>query len=225
MLKHFAYLTLLALALSSCHVLKPTSSSHPATASRPASSSPEFIQHINVTPGNENRSYKTGGTAQVAQKTYSTDVLSGSSGSAATETLTSLQFKYGILLNVAVEQLTNLKLLETIDEWYGTRYRYGGSTKDGIDCSAFACTLMTAAFGLTLPRTSREQYDASQRIDRNELKEGDLVFFNTRGNISHVGVYLNNNKFVHASTTAGVMISDLGEDYYAHRYRGAGRVL
>lgn len=219
-------MTLLALGLSSCHTLKPLSSGQQTSATSKTSSSPEFIQHINVTPTNEMRSVKAGGsTAIVPQKTFSTNSIPGSSVGSATELLTSLQFKYGILLNVAVEQLANLKLLETIDEWYGTKYRYGGSTKEGIDCSGFACTLMTATFGLNLPRTSREQYAASQRIDKENLHEGDLVFFNTSGGISHVGVYLVNNKFVHASTSSGVMISDLNEDYYFRRYVGGGRVL
>ena len=75
--------------------------------------------------------------------------------------------------------------------------------------------LITTAFGLNLPRTSREQYAASQRVDKEDLREGDLVFFNTSGGVSHVGVYLINNKFVHASTSSGVMISDLNEDYYS----------
>jgi lipoprotein Spr len=223
MLKNIAYMTLLALGVSSCHTLKPLSSGQPATANK-SSSSPEFIQHIKITPANESRIVKTGGGTALGQ-VFSTTAFFGSSGSIATESLTSLQFKYGIVLNVAVEKLTNLKLLQTVDEWYGTRYRYGGGTKDGIDCSGFTCMLMTAAFGLNLPRTSREQYAASQRVDKENLQEGDLVFFNTSGGISHVGIYLTNNKFVHASTSSGVMISDLAEDYYARRYTGAGRVV
>lgn len=218
-------MTLLALGLCSCHTLKSLSSEQ--SPSRPATaSSPEFIQHINITPSTkESRTHGKGGATQVVQQpVYSTASLSGSTFSAI-ESLNSLQFKYGVLLNVAVEQLTDLKLLQTIDEWYGTRYRYGGNTKAGIDCSGFSCALMIGAYGLTLPRTSREQYSASERIDKEDLQQGDLVFFNTSGGISHVGIYLNNNKFVHASTSSGVMISDLSEDYYARKYVGAGRVL
>lgn len=222
MLRNLVYFALLALAISSCNTLKPISSSQSASTHK-TSSSPAFIQHINITPAKESETFKKGGTtAAPQQQNYS---IATSSASSFIESLTSLQFKYGILLDIAVERLTNLKLLETIDEWYGTRYRYGGSTKEGIDCSAFAGTLMTSVFGLTLPRTSREQYDASQRITKGDLQEGDLVFFNTSGGVSHVGVYLSNNKFVHASTSSGVMISDLNEDYYFRKYVGAGRVL
>ncbi|MFN9802446.1 MAG: C40 family peptidase, partial [Bacteroidota bacterium] len=77
------------------------------------------------------------------------------------------------------------------------------------------------------PRTSREQYEVSELIDREELKEGDLVFFHTRGRrnaITHVGVYLQNNTFVHASTSNGVSISDLDETYWKPRFRGGGRL-
>jgi lipoprotein Spr len=100
----------------------------------------------------------------------------------------------------------------------------GGSTKEGIDCSAFVNTLMLSVYAINLPRTSKEQYEAAVKINDDELSEGDLVFFNTKGGISHVGIYLANNKFVHASTSGGVMISDLNEAYWKARYKGAGRV-
>ena len=115
-------------------------------------------------------------------------------------------------------------MLESVDEWYGTRYRLGGTTKSGIDCSAFVQACFLAAFGITLPRTAREQYKATKRISRTELKEGDLVFFNTRGGVSHVGIYLQNNKFIHASTSQGVVVSDMFDAYYLKRYVGAGRM-
>jgi hypothetical protein len=134
-----------------------------------------------------------------------------------------LQFKYGILMQVAVEDLTNIRLLQFLDEWYTTRYKYGGSTKNGIDCSAFSSELLSEVYGLSLPRTCREQYKSTQRVKREELHEGDLVFFNIHHGISHVGVYLANNKFVHASVSSGVMISDLEDDYFDSRYAGAGR--
>ncbi|HEX7846863.1 MAG TPA: NlpC/P60 family protein, partial [Chitinophagaceae bacterium] len=144
--------------------------------------------------------------------------------SAAVEMASPVQLKYSVLLNTEVEQLKNRNLLESVDEWYGTRYRLGGTTKAGIDCSAFVQASFLAAFGISLPRTAREQYKASTRISRTELKEGDLVFFNTRGGVSHVGIYLQNNKFIHASTSQGVVVSDMFEAYYLKRYIGAGRM-
>jgi NlpC/P60 family len=144
--------------------------------------------------------------------------------SAAIENASALQLKYSILLNTEVEQLQNKVLLESVDEWYGTRYRMGGMTKSGVDCSAFVQAVFAAAYGISLPRTAREQYRVSQRISRTELKEGDLLFFNTRGGVSHVGIYLQNNKFIHASTSNGVTVSDMFDPYYLKRFIGAGRL-
>lgn len=134
-----------------------------------------------------------------------------------------LQLKYALLLDVEVEQAININLFKLLDEWMGTRYRFGGATKDGIDCSAFTQTLFLSLYGITLPRTAREQYDFSKKVSRTELKEGDLVFFNTIGGVSHVGMYLQNNKFVHAST-GGVTISDLYDEYWSRKFIGVGRV-
>jgi len=91
----------------------------------------------------------------------------------------------------------------------------GGTTKTCIDCSAFTGTMMRDVYRINLPRTAAEQYTASNRVDRENLKEGDLIFFKAKhGYINHVGIYLHNNKFVHASTSNGVMISDLNENYW-----------
>ncbi len=133
-----------------------------------------------------------------------------------------LQLKYSVLLNTEVEQIRNLDLFGLIDEWFGTPYRLGGESKKGIDCSAFVQILYTGIFGIAVPRTAREQYKATRKISRTEIKEGDLVFFNTRGGVSHVGIYLQNNKFVHASS-GGVTISDLYDDYWVKRFIGVGR--
>jgi lipoprotein Spr len=127
------------------------------------------------------------------------------------------------LLDVEVEQAINLNLFKVIDEWMGTPYHLGGSNKSGIDCSALMQILFTSLYGISLPRTAREQYDFSHKISRTELKEGDLVFFNTIGGVSHVGMYLRNNKFVHAST-GGVTISDLYDEYWVKKFIGVGRV-
>ncbi|MDB5249878.1 MAG: lipoprotein NlpC precursor [Segetibacter sp.] len=135
-----------------------------------------------------------------------------------------LQLKYAIVLDATVETLNNLNLLTTIDDWWGTNYCYGGSTKDCIDCSAFTHVVMQNVYKVNIPRTAQEQYNARQQINLEDLNEGDLVFFHTSGpEISHVGVYLQNNKFVHAATSGGVMVSDLNDTYWKPRYKGAGR--
>jgi lipoprotein Spr len=135
-----------------------------------------------------------------------------------------LQIKYSLLLDVEVELIKNINLFRLIEEWYGTRYVYGGATRKGIDCSALMQVFFTSLYGIALPRTARAQYDQCQQISRTELREGDLLFFNTTGGVSHVGMYLANNKFVHSSSSNGVTISDMFDPYYASRMIGAGRV-
>lgn len=149
----------------------------------------------------------------------------GNTGTGAfIETCSSLQFKYAQLLDIDVELVTNTKLYTVIDQWWATRYRYGGTTKKGIDCSAFTGALISETYCITLPRTARDQYAESEKINRENLQEGDLVFFNTRGGVSHVGVYLANGYFVHSSVHGGVTINSLDEDYYNRKYIGGGRV-
>jgi cell wall-associated NlpC family hydrolase len=138
-----------------------------------------------------------------------------------------LQFKYAILLDVPVEMINDNKLLELIESWYGTRYKYGGDSRQGVDCSGFTRAFMSSYYDVDLSRRSEDQYLQCAKIKKKKLRQGDLVFFKTRGakgGISHVGVYLCNNKFVHAATSSGVMISDLDEDYYKARYAGGGRI-
>lgn len=152
-------------------------------------------------------------------------IITTSNNTAATiESSSSLQFKYAQLLDVEVETITNTKLFAAIEDWWATRYRYGGTTKKGIDCSAFTGALMNEAFGLSLPRTAREQYAQCEKIAKGNLSEGDLVFFNTRGGVSHVGVYLGNSYFVHSSVHSGVTINSLDDDYYSRKYIGGGKI-
>ena len=135
-----------------------------------------------------------------------------------------LQFKYAMLINMEVEDVTNTLLYNFIEEWWATRYHYGGTDKSGIDCSAFSSKVLLNIYGIVLPRTSSEQYAVSEKISRQNLKEGDLVFFNTRGGVSHVGVYLGNNFFVHSSVKSGVTINSLTDDYYNRKFIGGGRI-
>ena len=132
-------------------------------------------------------------------------------------------FRYSVLLDIEVEKLTNKKLVDYMHQWYSVPYRIGGTSKEGIDCSAFVQGIVGDAFGVQLPRTAREQALFCSEIEKKDLQEGDLVFFNTTGGISHVGLYINNNKFIHASTSMGVVISDLDEPYWQRRFVKAGR--
>ena len=144
--------------------------------------------------------------------------------SASIESFTALQFKYAQLLDVEVESITNHTLFAAIEKWWGTRYRYGGATENGIDCSAYASTVVHQVYGLVLPRTAREQYANCLKLEKEVLQQGDLVFFNTRGGISHVGIYLSNGYFTHASTSIGVTINNLSETYWNKKFVSGGRL-
>jgi lipoprotein Spr len=227
MLKTTLFIVALFL-LASCSTVKSGGSKQGASATTTTTSSSgsrQFIDNISVTPSRRQDNSRS-----------SVSPVNGSTGSrpagvpsgAGIENYSALQFKFAILENATIEELDNPKLLSFMDYWYGAPYHYGGMSRDGIDCSGFAFLLMSSVYSLaSLPRTAKEQYETSRHIRREDLQEGDLVFFHTLGRrraVTHVGVYLRNNKFIHASVS-GVMISDLSEGYYEKHYVGAGRVL
>lgn len=120
-------------------------------------------------------------------------------------------------------------MMKEVINLLGVRYRFGGedATK-GIDCSAFTGTVYSRALGVRLPRSSSEQFGSGIRVKKDELKVGDLVFFKTRRRrapVSHVGIYVGENLFAHASTRHGVIISTLADGYYNRTYVGARRIL
>jgi cell wall-associated NlpC family hydrolase len=224
---------LIIAALSSCSSMKPLSSGKnqvatpAATPTTHKSNDIRFLDDISVTaPRDKDDKITLKKENTISNKDYSTTASTERvySEKRSVGKASALEIKYAALLNTDVELLSDNQLLPYIDEWYGTRYKMGGTTRSGIDCSAFVQAIYLSAFAVNLPRTARDQYRNSRIISATELKEGDLVFFNTRGGISHVGIYLQNNKFVHASSTNGVKISDLFEPYYLKRYMGAGRV-
>jgi len=141
------------------------------------------------------------------------------------ENLGSIQFKYAQILDVAVEEVVNIYLYKFVDEWLNIHYKFGGTSKEGIDCSGFSGVLYNSILSIQLPRTAREQYEVCDKIEQDKLSEGDLVFFNIHRGISHVGVYLKNGFFVHSSTGDGVRISNLSEKYYHKRFVSGGRII
>ncbi|WP_423809419.1 NlpC/P60 family protein [Photobacterium iliopiscarium] len=102
--------------------------------------------------------------------------------------------------------------------WKGTPYRYGGSSKKGIDCSAFVQVGYSSVYQKLLPRTTLELVKKGKQVKRNNAKEGDLVFFRTGRNSRHVGIYLGNLKFLHASQSKGVIISRLDNPYWKRHF-------
>jgi lipoprotein Spr len=146
---------------------------------------------------------------------------SGSGSSSRVNLLTS----YAEVLGVDPGELKDIRLYAFIDEWMGVPHRLGGQTKVGIDCSAFISQLFNEVYQKPLARSSYDMADEIKRKYENQLIEGDLVFFSFgKKNIDHVGLYLRNNKFVHVSTSKGVMISDLHESWFYKYFVRAGSV-
>ena len=134
--------------------------------------------------------------------------------------------KYSSMIDVMPNQISNVMLYRFIDEWYGVKYRMGGTTKKGVDCSAFVQHLYQYVFGYDILRTACLQFKESRKIAKDDLKEGDLVFFKVgTSRISHVGVYLRNNFFVHSASSKGVSIANLSNSYWSRYFAGGGRIV
>lgn len=118
----------------------------------------------------------------------------------------------------------NNNLFDFYNNWEGVRYKMGGTSKNGIDCSGFVQKALKEKFNLTLPRSTGEQARIGKPIKKSELQMGDLVFFKT-GRTNHVGIYIEDGKFMHASTKIGVTISELNSEYFAKNYWKAQRVF
>ncbi len=228
------YSMMAILSLSACSSLKNMSAKDFSNANTRSNFAPakterqtRFIENISTTPSLSSSASVVTNTNELVDNYSYLPNGPATTSVPSIESCNFLQFKYAILLNDDIETLTNFALLQQMDKWMGTRYCYGGTGLNGrcIDCSAFTGVMLKSVWNIDLPRTAHAQYAASQHISRAELKEGDLIFFNTTGGISHVAVYLRNNKFVHASSSNGVMISDLADSYWASRYRACGRVI
>jgi len=116
-------------------------------------------------------------------------------------------------------------VIATAKQYIGVPYVWGGSSPSGFDCSGFV-QYVFGKHGISLPRTSREQYNVGTWVSKANLRPGDLVFYNTSGSgVSHLGIYIGNGQFIHASTSKGVMISEISNSYWSARYYGARRVL
>ena len=129
------------------------------------------------------------------------------------------------IMGVAMSATSNMKLFHFVYDWIGTPYRFGGSSRKGIDCSAFTKQLYSDVFNLSIRRNSRDIFSMVTPVSKDELKEGDLVFFKIHSrSISHIGIYLGNNRFAHASSR-GVAISSLDDAYYSRFFYKGGRML
>lgn len=143
---------------------------------------------------------------------------------AAVATITA--FSPQIEAEAASVKTTESQLVDIADNYIGVPYRWGGTTTSGFDCSGYVQYVFKKA-GVNLPRTTSQQFTSGSAVSKSNLQVGDIVFFNTTGRgVSHDGIYIGNNKFIHASTSRGVMISDLDDPYYwGNKYIGARRVV
>ncbi|MGL4429826.1 MAG: NlpC/P60 family protein [Silvania sp.] len=116
------------------------------------------------------------------------------------------------------------RLMNAFSSWEGTRYLWGGDSHKGIDCSAFTRRIMSTAIHKTLPRTTQDQIHMGHAVNQKQLEVGDLVFFMTKPNVRHVGVYVGHDQFMHASSSHGVTLSQLSDDYWQVHYLAARRV-
>lgn len=132
---------------------------------------------------------------------------------------------YSQKLGVQLEGKEDKKLIKAMASWKGVPYRYGAASKKGTDCSGFTSKLYYEVYGKKLHRSSRDQVKDVRYISKRNLKTGDLIFFKIKSRkVSHVAVYIADNKFIHATTRKGVMVDDMDNKYYSKYYYKSGRV-
>lgn len=128
-------------------------------------------------------------------------------------------------LGIERQEGDNEALYDAIQSWMGTPYSYGGTSKAGVDCSGFVGSVYREVYNKKLHRVANDMQQDCRLITRSELREGDLVFFtNSKGRVSHVGIYLKDDIFAHSSTSRGVIISRLGDSYWSKHFYKGGRV-
>lgn len=134
--------------------------------------------------------------------------------------------EYSARLGIPLDNKTNKELIIAVSEWLGVPYKYGGDTKTGTDCSGFVGQVYKKVYNKTTSRSANGLYEEAKKISKNQLKDGDLVFFKINTTkVGHVGIYLKDGYFIHATTKRGVMVNNLNEDYYAKYYFASGRIV
>lgn len=132
-----------------------------------------------------------------------------------------------IRLGISITNAEHLDLYREAADWLGTRYRRGGMSRSAVDCSGFTNIIYKSVYGVTLDRVSTTiAKNVKETIQKDELEPGDMVFFSTfrKKYINHVGVYIGDGKFIHASIKHGVIVSSLSEGYYSKTWRKGGRL-
>jgi len=141
------------------------------------------------------------------------------------ERTTSISNQSGSISSKADTNTIQKLILKEFEKWKGTPHKMGGNSKNGIDCSGFVHHIYTKLFNIYVPRTTKLLFNTGVRIDKSQLKPGDLVAFMPHSYPRHVGIYTGNNKFIHASTTKGVVMSDLANPYWKKHYLMSRRII
>lgn len=115
------------------------------------------------------------------------------------------------------------KILKEAESWLGVKYSFGGSSRDGVDCSGFVQQVYRV-IGENLPRTSRQQHEYSELVEFTQKKSGDLLFFRKNKAINHVGIYIGNGYMIHASTSSGVVVQSIYDSYFINNLAAVGRL-
>ena len=128
--------------------------------------------------------------------------------------------------SIKESEMVSDEVMSKVIEYLNIPYVWGGTSKRGFDCSGFVQNVMYQALGIMLPRTSYEQSNVGESVEKDELKFGDLIFFDTmnKGRVSHVGIYLSDGYFAHSGSKTGVIVASLNSDFYARTYLKAKRV-
>lgn len=129
--------------------------------------------------------------------------------------------------SIKESEMISDEVMSKVIEYLNIPYVWGGTSKRGFDCSGFVQNVMYQALGIMLPRTSYEQSNVGESVEKDELKFGDLIFFDTmnKGRVSHVGIYLSDGYFAHSGSKTGVIVASLNSDFYARTYLKAKRVI
>ena len=131
--------------------------------------------------------------------------------------------KYEEKLGISLPETSNIEFIKVIVPWLGSPYKYGGNSINGTDCSGFVSSIFSSFFKIELDRTSLLIFQNARKINKSEVKEGDLVFFKTDGKkVSHVGITITPNHFIHASSKKGVVVNSLNEPYYSKNFVAFG---
>lgn len=133
--------------------------------------------------------------------------------------------KTEIIKEKTTQVANNSSFEEFIKPWIGTRYKFGGSSRSGTDCSGYVMQIYKTKLNIALPHNAASMFKMGSAVKAADLKEGDLVFFGNVWGINHVGIYLSKNRFTHASSSKGVTITPMEMDYWNSRYKGARRFI